>query len=548
MIAIILDLIPRFSFADWTVLVVGAFLFTFSILIFLQDATKRRGKFFLFLSGATLSFGAILVALGGAMDAYFFYGAFVSLLLVAGLIPLILFLFFYVFPKKEEPFSFKKALAIFSPFVIVAGLMLAPDFVAVYQPIYQNVFIGDFFGKGYLFYIGYIVSFLALTLYVLTQKYKNSVGIFRTQTQSIILSFVGSVGVSLALLFFVPRPWSVYSIFLIGYIGLIVNGFFIGYILVKYNFWSFKLIGTKFFICATFSCILASIFFVTSLPGILIAGTLAVLVVLGGFYMAESTKRELRIEDEIIRLSNELNDLRTREKVLAQKKSEFLETASHHLRDPLTAIKGYSSMLLEGSFGELTDRAREAVEKIFESSKRLVTMISDFMDISSIESGSMLFTFARVNLKDLVYETAQSMKDEAAHSGVSMEVVVNEKDGADYSVNADLKRMRQVILNLIDNAVKYTPRGNVTILLSSSGSGTIFLRVSDTGIGMNEITMEKIFRKFSRAEGANKTYTEGIGLGLYVAKEIIRKHNGRIWAESKGEGFGSTFYIELPKS
>jgi len=101
-------------------------------------------------------------------------------------------------------------------------------------------------------------------------------------------------------------------------------------------------------------------------------------------------------------------------------------------------------------------------------------------------------------------------------------------------------------MNLIDNSIKYTPRGEISLLLSKSTNGKkILFSISDTGIGMSEVTKEKIFRKFSRAEGVSKVYTEGTGLGLYVAKEVIKKHEGRIWAESKGEGAGSTFYLEL---
>ncbi|MGB2580575.1 MAG: HAMP domain-containing sensor histidine kinase, partial [Minisyncoccia bacterium] len=107
-------------------------------------------------------------------------------------------------------------------------------------------------------------------------------------------------------------------------------------------------------------------------------------------------------------------------------------------------------------------------------------------------------------------------------------------------------KLRQVFSNLIDNSIKYTPNGKVSVLLKKSTDGKkIIFNVYDTGIGMSESTIGKIFKKFSRAEGVSKVYTEGTGLGLYVAAEIIKKHEGRIWAESKGEGQGSSFFVEL---
>ena len=109
--------------------------------------------------------------------------------------------------------------------------------------------------------------------------------------------------------------------------------------------------------------------------------------------------------------------------------------------------------------------------------------------------------------------------------------------------------MHQVILSIIDNSIKYTPYGSISVKLSlSENKKNVLFRITDTGIGMSEVTLQKIFKKFSRADGVNKTYTEGVGLGLYVAKKIIEKHQGRVWAESQGEGAGSSFFVEIPRA
>lgn len=548
MIPTILSIIPTISSFGWFFAALGGFLFAVAIIIFFQDTAKRRGKYFLLLSVAIFAYGIALTILGAAPDSFSFYGALAALFSIVGLIPLILFLFFYIFPKKVEQSSLKKTLAIFLPPIIILVAMVVPDFIITYGGTFTNAPIHSFLGKGYLLYVGYLVIFLCLTLYVLIRKYQESVGIFKTQTQSIIVSSAVALGIFAVILLVSPRPWSAYAVFLAGYIGLVVWTYSLGFILIKYNFWSIKLISTEFFVCVMLPALLAGMFFINSLSGIVVAGVSVILALFASFYLVGNTKREIAMEDEIMRLSSEVDNLRAREKILEQKKSEFLETASHHLRSPLTAIKGYSSMLLEGSFGELAVPVREAVEKIFESSKRLVTMISDFIDISNIEDESMQFSFARVDMKKLVLKTVESMKDEARHTHVNLDVSVDERRGEDYFVNADLSKLRQVIMNLIDNAIKYTPRGNVSVLLSRTDDGGMLLSVSDTGIGMDEATMSKIFKKFSRAEGANKTYTEGLGLGLFVVKEIVKRHNGKIWAKSKGEGIGSTFYVELSYS
>lgn len=548
MLAIFTDIILQARLFEWTVSIFGIGLLLLGAIVFAQDTTKRRGKFFLLVTAMTSLWGMALMAISNMQDASLFHVALVSLFLIAGSIPLILFLFFYIFPAKDESFFSRKGFVIFAPYIIIAGMVLFSDFIVKYGEVYPGAPLSDFLGRGYLLYLGYVAVFLGMMLSVLFDKYRTSVGIFSAQARSMLIAFAVAAGVSLTSAILLPHPVSTYHAFLIGYAGIAASATMLGFILIKYNFWSFKVVAMEFFASVLVVFLPASFFLTTSPLGMMINGMVALFVIFASFFMVESVKREINARDEIARLSSELADMRARLKVLNKKKSEFLEMASHHLRDPLTAIKGYSSMLLEGSFGELVPLVRDAVEKIFESSKRLVTMISDFMDISNIESGDMQYGFAKVDTKKAVLAIVESMQAVARHSGVKLDILVDNEAEDAYTALADIGKICQVILSLVDNAIKYTPRGSVSALLAlSQDKSKIVFSIADTGIGMSEITMEKIFKKFSRAESANKTYTEGIGLGLYVAKEIIKKHNGQIWATSKGEGMGSTFYVELPR-
>ena len=175
-------------------------------------------------------------------------------------------------------------------------------------------------------------------------------------------------------------------------------------------------------------------------------------------------------------------------------------------------------------------------------------MISDFMDISRIESGDMNYVFTDVDMKKLVLDVVDEMKFEVERMHLEFDLTIDDNPSGDepFITVGDFGKLHQVVSNLIDNSIKYTPRGNISVLLyKSPDQKKIIFSIADTGIGMNPSTLDKIFKKFSRAEGASKVYTEGTGLGLYVAKEIIKKHEGRIWAESKGEGRGSSFFVEL---
>jgi len=232
-------------------------------------------------------------------------------------------------------------------------------------------------------------------------------------------------------------------------------------------------------------------------------------------------------------------------RLLDQQKSEFVSIASHQLRTPLTAIKGYSSMLVEGSFGEISPKVKGAVQKIYDSSVRLVGIVEDFLNISRIDQGKMSYDFTSVDIKKMVGDI---VSENSAQARSKQQAVEFSPDGdGDYLVTADEGKIRQVITNLVDNAIKYTPeKGTIQVRLSKDlVRGKVVISVKDNGIGMSDKTLSLIFKKFSRAEGVQKVYTEGIGLGLYVAAIMMKEHHGRIWAESEGEGKGSAFYIEL---
>ena len=242
-------------------------------------------------------------------------------------------------------------------------------------------------------------------------------------------------------------------------------------------------------------------------------------------------------------LYQEIQIANARLKELDEQKSEFVSIASHQLRSPLTAIKGYSSMLLEGSFGKINEKASEAIDKIFQSSQRLVVIIEDFLNLSRIEQGRMQYEFSTVELRGLVEGIIKEQEATIAEKGLYIKF---ENDGSDYNITADSGKARQVINNLVDNSIKYTKQGGITIKISKNeDQKKILLQISDTGMGIPVSVMPKLFQKFSRAAEAGKTNIMGTGIGLFIAKQIMQAHKGSIWVDSDGAGKGSTFYLEF---
>lgn len=229
-------------------------------------------------------------------------------------------------------------------------------------------------------------------------------------------------------------------------------------------------------------------------------------------------------------------------KALDKAKDEFISMASHQLRTPLTTIKGYLSMILEGDAGEINTQEKEFLNYAFEGAERMVALISDLLNVSRLSAGR--FVIER-KPTDLVAVTADEVRQLKTHADAkSLELMFTPPQGKVPLVNLDEGKTRQVIMNFIDNAIYYTKTGGVYVTLRYESS-KVKLQVRDTGIGVPETAKKKLFTKFYRAENAQIARPDGTGLGLYLAKRVVDGQGGSIIFESK-EGQGSTFGFSLP--
>jgi hypothetical protein len=230
---------------------------------------------------------------------------------------------------------------------------------------------------------------------------------------------------------------------------------------------------------------------------------------------------------------------------LDRMKSEFVSIASHQMRSPLTSIRGYAEAVLDGTFGTISEKIKEVNEHVRDSSYIMLKAVDDFLNISRIEQGKLDYSMATFDicsmLRDVVAEQEQIAK--RRHLDLLLELP---EDGV-CNLYADATKVKQIFDNILDNAIKYTPDGKITVRFTrDTEAGVVRVAIADTGIGLTEDGKRNLFKKFNRAVNAKKLNTGGTGLGLYVAKQMISAHQGRIWAESGGEGRGSTFYVEFP--
>jgi len=233
----------------------------------------------------------------------------------------------------------------------------------------------------------------------------------------------------------------------------------------------------------------------------------------------------------------------TREKTVEKLKTEFVSLSAHQLRTPLSAIKWTLKMLLDGDLGEISKEQREYIEKTYQSNERMIKLINDLLDVTRIEEGRYLYKPALTDLGTVVQSVINSFKDHIRQKGINL--VFKKPDKNLPEVKMDVEKMKLAIQNILNNAVIYThPGGQVTISLEGDKNKVEF-RISDNGIGIPKDQQKRVFTKFFRGVNAVKMETGGTGLGLYITKNIIEAHGGKILFKSK-EGKGSTFYFSLP--
>ena len=255
-----------------------------------------------------------------------------------------------------------------------------------------------------------------------------------------------------------------------------------------------------------------------------------------GYFLIQSVVREIQRRAEVQKLYEQVDKL-------SKAKSEFISIASHQLRTPLTVVKGYISMLLEGSYGKITGKAVRPIERVYESNERLIKLVNDLLHVSRIESGTLRIDLQKTSLENMISSIVDELKIKADEKGLYLKLEKPTTPLPEVTIDAD--KFRQVILNIIDNCIKYTEKGGVTIKSLITNS-KLLITIADTGEGMTKDEIEKMFESFSRGKAGAKHWTAGTGLGLYIARKFTELHDGKVWVESEGEGKGSTFFIELP--
>jgi signal transduction histidine kinase len=221
--------------------------------------------------------------------------------------------------------------------------------------------------------------------------------------------------------------------------------------------------------------------------------------------------------------------------------TELLSIVSHQMRSPLAAMKGFITLITDGAYGDINDNVRAALSKVQSSADGLISLIDTVLDVRRVDEGRMEYIFEKIDLVPLIADIVDSIMPLAKEKDLSLTV---DCAPVPMLVRADQGKLRLAIHNLIDNGIKYTPKGFVKVTLAAE-QGSALITVSDSGYGIPAALIPHLFNEFIRDERIKKE-VRGTGLGLYIARKIVEAHSGILTAESPGEGRGSTFEIIIP--
>lgn len=261
--------------------------------------------------------------------------------------------------------------------------------------------------------------------------------------------------------------------------------------------------------------------------------------------LAKSIAAQTSIHLEALRLTEELQQRAEELQELDHLKSGFLANMSHELRTPLNSILGFSDVMLMELDGPLTPNMEDDLKLIQKNGQHLLHLINDVLDMAKIESGRLNLSPEKFVVHDVLDEVNSITSTLASERNVSL--YIEEDSDKDVEIFADNTRLRQVMINLVNNAIKFTEKGKIAIRATKQDNATMLITVKDTGLGIPEDQLEEIFQEFTQVDTSTTRKVGGTGLGLPISRRLIEMHGGRLWAESKGvPGVGSTFFVEMP--
>lgn len=449
-------------------------------------------------------------------------------------------LFMHTFPKDKITLG-KKYLTIFIFFAAVQMyLTLTPlvfkDITRVAAKIIPVP------GTGMLFYSIVLLFFFSFGIYWLFRKLWLTKGNERKAMTIIVLGFILMIVLVLSFLLFAVIIFKNTTFIPLSPLFILPFILVTGYTLTRKKFLNIQLVATELVVGILAIVLLTEALLANSLFTISWKVLFSFFVAGLGLSLIQSVHREIRQKEKVTKLARSLAKANLRLQELDKQKTEFLSIASHQLRTPMSIIKGYIELIQDGAYGKISKETDKILNDMDETNERLVKLIDEFLDISRIEQGRTEFSFAISDMNKLINSVVKELTERANKKGLKIEW---QPVAQELNICMDEEKIRHVIFNFIDNAIKYTQKGVIKLAIEKDKDGLTF-RTIDSGLGFTKVDEANFFQKFYRGENVKTVNVTGTGLGIYVCRKFIEKHGGRVWAKSPGLNKGSEFGFWIP--
>lgn len=499
--------------------------------IFFQNRKEliNRLLFLIMVSFSAWVFFDLILWANERPDFIMFFWA---MILLAEVMVYALSLYFVsVFIEKKDV-SFGKKIGIFSLLLPVVLLLSTKLTLTGFDLTNCDRAVGE--GPIAVYYIYFIETIYALWIVIFAfERYRKALPEMKKQiiliTTGIVLFLLAFISGNIISSF--SENWTLSQV---GLFCMPIFAAFLAYMIVKFKTFNAKVIGAQVLVLALAISVLG-IIFVRNIDNVreVAVGTL-VLIVIVGFLLIRGVKREIKQREELANLNLQLEDL-------IKQRENLVHLVTHKVKGSFTRSKYIFAGLLDGTFGTISDEVKKRAEQGLESDNMGIETVDLVLNVANMRKGIVKYDMKPMDLKDLTIKAVSEKSPAVAAKGIKM--VTNIPDDT-FNVLGDSFWIKEVINNFIENSIKYTKEGTITVGLNKA-NGKITLSVKDTGFGITEQDKKNLFTEGGRGKDSVKVNIDSTGYGLFSVKLIVDGHGGRVWAESEGEGKGSTFFMEL---
>jgi len=390
----------------------------------------------------------------------------------------------------------------------------------------------------YYTFLGLLTMIWILILLVLRYRssipdFKKQIALMGTGIELFIFSFFGMEFAATYLARIGMLPDS--EIELYGLFGMVIFMIYISILMVRFKAFNMKLLATEALVFGLAVLIGSQFFFIKETTNFILNGVGFLAAIILGQYLIKSVKKEIEQREHIEGLNISLRDL-------IKQRESLVHLVTHKVKGSFTRTKFLFAGMLDGTFGEISPEIKKRAEQGLEFDNGGIETVDLVLNVANMQNGLIKYDMKPINFKDIVLQTINDKKLGIETKGLKLETNIG---GGVYSMTGDAFWLKEVINNLIENSIKYTKEGTITVELED-GNGKIKLSVKDTGLGITEDDKKNLFTEGGRGKDSVKVNVDSTGYGLYTVKLIVDAHKGQVSAQSEGPGKGSQFYVELP--